>query len=401
MSFAQTYAGLRVLDLSENIAGPLACMILADLGADVIKVERPTVGEATRSLPPRWPAEDGGEATVFLGFNRNKRSLAVDLRRPEARDAVLRIGQGVDVVVESLRPGVATRLGLDFDAFAAGNDRLVHCSVSAFGTGPIGHDRAGYDALIQAYSGILEATGEPDGGPSRAAPSIIDMTTGMWAALSIQAALKRRETPGSPPGPQQLEATLVDTGLFLMTHQIMGYLGSGTFPGRLGAAAPSAAPYNVWPTADAPIMIATSTDRTYRTLCDVLGTPELADDERFAAMADRLARRDELDALIGEQLRTRKAQDWLDALWAAGVPAGPVHDLAAALADPLTKERALLAPAEPGRIPDLQQLHLPMDGGREALLRQPPAVGEHTGAVLAEAGFSPEEIAAITEERPR
>ena len=239
---------------------------------------------------------------------------------------MLRIGGTCDVVVESFRPGVAGRLGLDFDAFAAGNDRLVHCSVSAFGTGPIGHDRAGYDALIQAFTGILEATGEPDGGPCRAAPSIIDMTTGMWAALSIQAALRRRETQNPAPGPQQLEATLVDTGLFLMSHQIMGYLGSGTFPGRLGAAAPSAAPYNVWPTADAPIMIATSTDRMYRTLCEVLGTPELADDERFRTTADRLARRGELDALIAERLLTRGAEDWLDALRAAGVPAGPVHD---------------------------------------------------------------------------
>jgi crotonobetainyl-CoA:carnitine CoA-transferase CaiB-like acyl-CoA transferase len=399
VSFAQTYAGLRVLDLSENIAGPLACMILADLGADVIKVERPGVGEATRSLPPQWPLPDGGaEATVFLGFNRNKRSLAIDIRRPEARDAVLRIGRQADVVVESFRPGVATRLGLDFDALSQGNDRLIHCAVSAFGTGPIGHDRAGYDALIQAFSGILEATGEPDGGPCRAAPSVIDMTTGMWAALSIQAALARRDRE---PGPQRLEAALVDTGLFLMTHQIMGYLGSGTFPGRLGAAAPSAAPYNVWPTADRPIMIATSTDRTYRTLCEVLGVPELADDPRFATTADRLARRGELDALIGERLRTRTAGAWLDALWAAGVPAGPVHDLAAALDDPLTKERGLLAAADEGRIPGLQQLHLPMDNAREAPLRQPPAVGEHTAAVLAEAGFTPDEIATITQEGPR
>ncbi|WP_211210865.1 CaiB/BaiF CoA transferase family protein [Sporichthya polymorpha] len=387
-----------MLDLSENIAGPLACMILADLGADVVKVERPGTGDATRTLPPRWDSADGGEATVFLGFNRNKRSLAIDVRRPEARDAVLRIGRDVDVVVESFRPGVATRLGLDFEAFAAVNDRLVHCAVSAFGTGPIGHDRAGYDALIQAFSGILDATGEPGGGPCRAAPSIIDMTTGMWAALAVQAALHRRD---SEPGPQQLEATLVDTGLFLMTHQIMGYLGAGTSPTRLGSAAPSAAPYQVWNTADRPIMIATSTDRTYTTLCRVLERPDLADDPRYRTMPDRLAHRDVLAAEIGAVLGTRGAGDWLERLWAAGVPAGPVHDLAAALADPLTKERGLLASAEPGRIPDLQQLHLPMDNERSAPLRQPPVVGEHTDEVLAEAGFSADDIAKITEEYTR
>ncbi|MGQ0631294.1 MAG: CaiB/BaiF CoA transferase family protein [Sporichthyaceae bacterium] len=386
VEFAQTYAGLRVLDLSENIAGPLACMVLADLGADVIKVERPGVGEATRSLPPRWD----GESTVFLGFNRNKRSLAVDLRNPEVRDAVLQMG--FDVVVESFRPGVAERLGLDFAAFAAANPAVIHCSISAFGTGPIGHDRAGYDALIQAYAGILESTGEPDGGPCRASPSIVDMSTGMWAVMSIMAALKRAETT---PGPQRLESTLVDTGLFLMSHQIMGYLGSGTFPGRLGSQAPSAAPYQVWQTATAPIMIATSTDRTYATLCEVLGVPELADDPRYATLPDRLTRRYELAELLGERLITRTAGEWLDALWAAGVPAGPVHDLAAALADPLTAERALLADAEPGRIPGLKQLHLPMDVARAAPLRQPPAVGEHSAEILTEAGYSAADIARL------
>ncbi|MGQ0626261.1 MAG: CaiB/BaiF CoA transferase family protein [Sporichthyaceae bacterium] len=390
MTFAQTYAGLRVLDLSENIAGPLAAMVLADLGADVVKVERPGVGEATRSLPPRWASADASESTVFLGFNRNKRSLALDLRELEAREAVLR--WGAEVVIESFRPGVARRLGLDFEDFASTNSAVIHCAISAFGTGPLGHDRAGYDALIQAYAGILESTGEPDGGPCRASPSIIDMSTGMWAAMSIMAALARAE---STPGPQQLEATLVDTGLFLMSHQIMGYLGSGTFPGRLGSQAPSAAPYQVWPTATAPIMIATSTDRTYASLCEVIGAADLATDPRFVTMPDRLARRYELADLIGERLLSRSAGAWLDALWAAGVPAGPVQDLAAALADPLTVERALLAEADPGRITGLKQLRLPMDGARAAPLRQPPAVGEHSRQILAEAGCSPEQISRL------
>jgi len=366
----------------------MACMVLADLGADVIKVERPGTGEATRSLPPRW----AGESTVFLGFNRNKRSVALDITAPEGRAAMLRIGRECDVVVESFRPGVAERLGLDFAAFAAQNPSVVHCAISAFGTGPIGHDRAGYDALVQAFTGILEMTGEPDGGPCRAAPSIIDTTTGMWAALAILAALRRAETE---PGPQRLEITLLDSGLFLMCHQIMGYLGTGEFPGRLGSAAPSAAPYQVWATADRPIMIATSTERTYRRLCEVLGCPELGYDPRFATMPDRLAHREELAALLGAHLLTRSAEQWLAELWAAGVPAGPVHDLAAALADPLTLERGLIAPAEPGRIPGLQQLRLPIDTDHDAPLRQPPALGEHTAEVLAEIGYLPEAIEAL------
>jgi crotonobetainyl-CoA:carnitine CoA-transferase CaiB-like acyl-CoA transferase len=392
VGFSTTCADLRVLDLSENIAGPLAAMVLADLGADVIKVERPGTGEATRGLPPRW----AGESTVFLGFNRNKRSVALDIASPEGRAAVLRIGRECDVVLESFRPGVAQRLGLDFAAFAAQNDSVVHCAINAFGTGPIGHDRAGYDALVQAFAGILEMTGEPDGGPCRAAPSIVDTTTGMWAALSILAALRRKE---SEPGPQRLEATLLDSGLFLMCHQIMGYLGTGSFPGRLGSAAPSAAPYQVFQTADRPIMIATSTDRIYRRLCEVLDLSDLAVDPRFVDLADRLAHREELAGLLGARLRERGADEWLDRLWAAGVPAGPVHDLGAALADPLTTERAMVAAAEPGRIPGLQQLRLPIDTDRTAPLRQPPALGEHTAEVLAEVGYGPEEIGALTGER--
>ncbi len=239
MSLGDTHRGLRVLDLSENIAGPLAAMVLADLGADVVKVERPGVGEATRTLPPRW----GPESTVFLTVNRNKRSVALDLADPAGRDAVLAIGADCDVVVESFRPGVAQRLGLDFEAFRAANPRVVHCSISAFGEGPLGHPRPGYDALVQAFVGIMEMTGDPDGLPARAAPSVVDVSTGLWALISIQAALARRAAdPGA--GAQRVESTLVDSAFFLLCHQVMGYLGTGSFPGRLGSAAPST---SVWP----------------------------------------------------------------------------------------------------------------------------------------------------------
>ena len=380
MEFPRTLAGLRVVDLSENIAGPLACMVLGDLGADVVKVERPGTGEATRGLPPRWGDADG-ESTVFLGFNRNKRSLALDIRSEAGREAVLRLGARSDIVVASFRPGVSERLGLDYDAFAAVNDRIVHCSVSAFGTGPLGSERAGYDALLQAFTGIMEMTGEPDGGPCRAAPSIIDTSTGMWSALAILAALLRRDAGA---GAQRIETALVDSGLFLMCHQIMGLLGTGTFPGRLGSGAPSAAPYQVWPTASRPIMIATSTDRMYRTLCSALGLDELAEDPRFLTTGDRIARRGELADLIGRRLAERDAETWLQELSDAGIPAAPVHDLAAALDDPITKERGLIDTAETGPIANLGQVRLPMDTERQAPLRQPPAVGEHSAEVLRE-----------------
>lgn len=388
MEFHETYTGLRVLDLSENIAGPLACLIFADMGADVIKIERPPHGDATRSLPPYW----GSEATVFQTVNRNKRSAAIDLKSVPGREAVLCLAKNADVVVESFRPGVAARLGLAFEDLQKVKPDLVHVSVTAFGTGPLGHDRPGYDALIQAFTGIMQMTGEPDGGPVRAAPSIVDISTGLWAALAVQAALVRRRESGQA---QQLEATLIDSGLFLLCHQVIGYLGTGQFPSRLGSSAPSAAPYQVFSTADRPIMIATSTDRMYASLCTTLDASELIDDPRFATMPQRLQHRNDLSTILQSILTARGADHWLAVLGEAGIPAGPVHDLAEALAHPLTHERGLIARAAEGRVSELLQMHLPMDRDRSAPRRQAHSVGQDTEAVLLEAGLPPEAASAL------
>ncbi|MFC4944179.1 CaiB/BaiF CoA transferase family protein [Pseudonocardia sp. GCM10023141] len=392
MSLERTYTDLRVLDLSENIAGPLACMILADLGADVVKIERPATGEATRSLPPRWPAADGDESTVFLTVNRNKRSVALDIASPAGRDAVLRIAAGFDVVVESFRPGVAERLGLGFADFARTSPRVVHCSVSAFGEGPLGHDRPGYDAIVQAFSGIMEMTGDPDGLPARAAPSIVDISTGLWATTSIQAALARRATE---QGAQRLEATLVDSAFFLMCHQVMGYLGTGEFPGRLGSAAPSTAPYQAFRTADRPIMIAAATDRLFERLCMVLELPDVLTDPRFRSVQARVAARDPLTELIEERLGTAPSTHWLARIQTVGVPCGPVNDLAAALAHPVTAERRMVRAVASERFSGFRQVRLPIDTAGECAMREPPALGQHTEAVLAEAGLTPSEIDAL------
>lgn len=392
MSLERTYEGLRVLDLSENIAGPLACMILADLGADVVKIERPSTGEATRGLPPRWQAADGDESTVFLTVNRNKRSVALDIASPEGRGAVLRIAAGFDVVVESFRPGVAERLGLAFDDFARTSPRVVYCSVSAFGEGPLGHDRPGYDAIVQAFSGIMEMTGDPDGLPARAAPSIVDISTGLWATTSIQAALARRPTER---GAQRLEATLVDSAFFLMCHQVMGYLGTGAFPGRLGSAAPSTAPYQAFRTADRPIMVAAATDRLFERLCVAIDLPDVLTDPRFRSVQDRVDVRDLLTAVIEERLGTASSEHWLTRIGAAGVPCGPVNDLAAALAHPVTAERHLVREVASARFAEFRQLRLPIDTAGECAMREPPALGQDTAAVLTEAGLTPDEIDAL------
>lgn len=397
MTLGGTYSGLRVLDLSENIAGPLASMIFADLGADVIKVERQATGEATRSLPPRW----GPESTVFLTVNRNKRSVALDLASEAGRDATLRIGAGCDVVVESFRPGVAERLGLDFEAFRAANPDVVYCSISAFGERPLGFSRPGYDALVQAFTGIMEMTGDPDGLPARAAPSIVDVSTGLWAAISIQAALARRAIQ---PGSQRVESTLVDSAFFMLCHQVMGYLGTGTFPGRLGSSAPSTAPYQAFRTADGTIMIAAATDRLFERLCRALEVPELLDDPRFRTVQDRVNQRDALTELIEERLGSAPSEFWLETISTAGVPSGPVNDLAAALEHPVTQERNLILDAEPRndelRIEGLKQLRLPIDGDGACAMREPPALGADTAEVLAEAGLSPEQIHHLLPETP-
>jgi crotonobetainyl-CoA:carnitine CoA-transferase CaiB-like acyl-CoA transferase len=378
--FAETYRGIRVIDLSENIAGPLACMTLADMGADVIKVERPGLGEATRSLPPTWE----GESTVFLAYNRNKRSVAFDLTTEKGREALLRLVATADVVVQSFRPGVLDRLGLGAEVMTAHREDLILCSISAFGEGPVGRTKPGYDALVQAFTGIMDMTGEPDGDPVRAAPSVLDVSTGMWAAMSIMAALARRSTT---QGPQLLEASLVDSGFFLLSHQLMGYLATGETPGRLGSAAPSASPYQLFHTADKPIMIATSTDRMFERLCAALDVEDLADQPSFRTMQGRIDGRDELAKALESRLSEQPAQHWLDVLGDAGIPASPVQGLGEALATPIGRERGMVQPAEPGRVGDLRLVHLPMDRDRQAPRRQPPAAGEHTREILAELGL--------------
>lgn len=381
MHFADTYRGIRVVDLSENIAGPLACMTLADMGADVIKVERPGAGEATRSLPPFWD----GESTVFLAYNRNKRSVVLDLTTDQGREALLRLVETADVLVQSFRPGVLDRLGLGTDVMTARREDLVLCGISAFGEGPLGRVKPGYDALVQAFAGIMAMTGEPDGDPVRAAPSVLDISTGMWAAMSIMAALARRS---SVQGPQLLEASLVDSGFFLLNHQLMAHLATGETPGRLGSAAPSASPYQLFHTADRAIMIATSTDRMFERLCAALGADDLAEEPRFRTMQGRIDGRDELAKALESHLIRQSAQHWLDVLGAAGIPASPLQELGEAVATPIGQERRLVQPAEPGRVGDLRLVHLPMDRDRQAPRRQPPSAGEHTSEILAELGLS-------------
>ncbi len=375
MIAAETYRDLRVLDLGTNIAGPYAALILADLGADVIKVERAPGGDDTRALPPRH----GEDATVFLAMNRNKRGGVVDLKDPAGRDRLLDLAAEADVVIESFPPGVAEKLALTHAAFAARNAQVVTCTISAFGDGPIGAAMPGYDALVQAVSGLMSLTGHPGDDPVRVGPSILDVTTGLWAVIAIQAALARR---AAGDGGTHVHVSLLESAFSLAAHQIQGLLATGEQPPKLGSGAPSAAPYRVYRARDGFVMIATASEPQFPRLCAALGLDGLAIDPRFATMADRLANRDALDAAIGMATARYDVDALLSPMSAAGVSAGRVNDLAEALATPVGAELDLFVdPSKVGWAGGLPMQRLPVDPEGLGPRLPPPKLGEHDDAI--------------------
>jgi crotonobetainyl-CoA:carnitine CoA-transferase CaiB-like acyl-CoA transferase len=377
---AETLAGVRVLEIGSNIAGPMAAMILGDLGADVVKIEDPKTGDDTRTLAPMV----GNESTVFRSFNRSKRSVALDLASDAGRAAFLRLAKDVDVVIQNLRPGVVDRLGVGFAEVSAVNPRIIYCSISAFGAGEVGKRLPGYDALVQAFSGIMASTGHPDddNGPVRVSASLVDVSTGTWAALGVMAAIMRR---GEATGPQYVEPCLLDSALTLMAHQVNAYLVAGDIPEPLGSASPSFAPYEAYPGSDGWVFMAAGSDRLFVKLCTVLGVPELARDNRFAAPSARVEHRDLLNKELEPRFRRLPVSAWVEQLSAAGIPACRVNDLAEALKADVSLERRLLVPSTgSGAVRGGDFLRLPVDSGRRPPFRPPPRLGEHTEEVLEE-----------------
>jgi crotonobetainyl-CoA:carnitine CoA-transferase CaiB-like acyl-CoA transferase len=362
--------GLLVADFSRVLAGPLCTQTLGDLGADVVKVERggrDGHGDDTRGWGP----------TYYLGLNRNKRSIALDLTDPGDARLARRLADRADVLVESFRPGTIERLGLGYETIADSNPGIVYCSISAFGSGEEAARLPGYDLLLQAMSGLMSVTGEPDGRPLKVGAALIDMVCGLYATTGVLAALHARQRTGRG---QHVEVSLMDSALAGLLNQASAYLNAGVVPGRLGNRHPSIAPYETFRAADGDFAVAVGNDAIFARLCAAIGQPELATDERFATNVARLERREQLGAILEGAFHAAPAAEWVQRLSAAGVPAGPINDVAQAFA---FAEALGLAPV--WETEGVRTVRSPMRlGDTPATARRPPpALGEHDGELRA------------------
>lgn len=386
-------SGLLVADLTQNVAGPYCTQILGDLGAEIVKVERLGRGDDARAWgPPFW----GQESATFMSVNRNKRSLAVDLKAEEGRAVVERLLGRADVFVQSLRAGAAEELGLGYPRVAELNPRLVYCSVTAFGTeGPL-KDRPGYDPLMQAYGGIMSINGHPDQPPARVPVSVVDMGTGMWAVMGILAALRERDRTG---GGSEVTTALFDTALGWSVFQMSHYFATGEVPRPQGSGTAMIVPYEAFPVVDGWVMIAAGSDALFGKATSALGVDALARDPRFVDNPRRVEHRAALQEALARVTRGLTAADLLDRLQRAGVPSARVSTMDQVAAEPQTEASGMLPPVKHPRLPDYRAIALPIkwDGERPAASRVPPLLGEHSAEVLAELGYDHAAIRGLVE----
>ena len=384
-------AGLTVLDLTRVLSGPYCTMMLADMGARVIKVEQRGRGDDTRGWGPPF---QGDESTYFLSINRNKESVTLDFKHPQGRPVLDALIARADVFVENFRPGTLARQGLGYDDLSASHPRLVYCSVSGFGhTGPR-RSEPGYDAVLQAEGGLMSITGPADGGPYRLGVAIADIASGMFAAYGVAMALLARARTGRG---QLVDVAMLDSVAALLSYQAGICFATGQAPPRLGNRHPTIVPYETFAAADGDIVVAVGNDALFRRFCDVLESQALAEDPRFATSSGRIEHQETLRPLIADRLVTRPKQHWIEVLKQKGVPCGAVRNLAQVLSDPQLAARMMVLPMTHPTAGPMQVLGVPVKLGDTAgsVRTPPPVLGQHTHAVLAELGYSANQIAAL------
>lgn len=381
-------SGIKILDLSKILAGPLCTQYLGDMGADIIKIESREGGDDTRS----WPPFEDGDGTIFLSVNRNKRSIALDLKSAEGLEICQRLVRDADVVVESFGPGAAERLKVDYDSLKAINPAIIYCSLSGYGTrGPMKEGK-GYDVILQAFCGMLSITGEPDGPPVRSPFSPVDQATGLHSVIGILGAVIQRGTTGKG---MKIEASLFDSAVHYLAYFLQGFWQRGTEPAKPGSGHESLCPYQSFETKDKPLILGIANDSLWREFCDMTGRPELTDDPRFKTGADRVQNRDVTVAIVADILQQKTRDEWILLLEARSIPCSPVHTLGELSEHPHTEASDMILRYDNVAGRTLKGVASPIrvDGKRPQLQTIPPKLGQDSATILAEVGFDEARIA--------
>ena len=383
---------IKVVDLTRTLAGPFCTMMLGDMGADVVKIEESEKGDETRSWTPFW----NGESTQFVSFNRNKRSLSLNLKEQEGINIIQSLAKNADVMIESFRAGALDRMGLGYQEIKRVKPDIVYCSISGYGrTGPMA-DKPGYDLLIQAYSGLMSLTGEPDGMPMRVGFSLVDLFTGMMAYGSIMTALYYRQETGKG---QWVEAALLDGQVAAMSYHAAAYMATGVVPDRMGSGHPSIVPYQSFPASDGFFILGVANQGLWQRFCGAIGRTDLMDDPRFATADDRVAHRSECVQTLSEIFQDNTAAHWVEVIGDAGVPCGPINRVDDVVNDAQVRARNMVVDIPHPNVPDLRVAGSPLKLTETppSIRHHPPLLGQHNDEVLGELGYSSKDIARLKE----